>query len=105
MSGRIVQVDPAETGAGLPVPGVDVVVYDAAETALARTVTGPDGRWALPDVAPGPHLVVAVVPHAFRPASGPDPWIQGATSWGAVLGWVVVADQPIELVDLRLRPR
>ena len=104
LSGRAVQSDPDAPGVDLPVSGVDVVAYDDEGRLAGTTATAADGRWALADLPSGHFLVVAIVPAAFRPADGADPWKGGAT-WGTILGSVDVADHELDLVDLRLVPR
>jgi HAE1 family hydrophobic/amphiphilic exporter-1 len=45
-------------GAGQPLPGVSVVVFDAAGNQVASSVSGPDGRYRVTVPEPGEHLVV-----------------------------------------------
>jgi hypothetical protein len=86
------------------VSGIDVVAYDDAGRLVGSTATDGNGTWSQADIPDGRYLVVAVVPAAYRPANGPDPWDGGAT-WGIILGQVDVTGQPIDLVDLRLVDR
>jgi hypothetical protein len=86
------------------VSGISVVAYDEQGELAGTAVTNSDGRWSLQRLPKGRYLVAAVVPAAYRPASGPDPFV-GGSSWGTILGSVEVADQPLDLVDLRLVDR
>lgn len=106
LSGRAVRVSPDDPDDQDPAPvsGVQVVAYDSDGGLAGTSATTSDGRWMLPKLPFDRYLVVAVVPATYRPATGPDPWVGGAT-WGTILGSVEVADAPLDLVDLRLVER
>jgi len=101
LTGRAIRPHPQIPDVDIPVDGVAVVAYDDGGRLAATGGTGADGRWQLHDLAPGHYLVVAVVPVAYRPASGEDPWVGGST-WATIVGSVDVTETPIDLVDLRL---
>lgn len=104
LTGRAIEAPTQVSDVQRPVDGVGVVAYDDQGRLAATGGTGADGRWQIGDLPPGHYLVIAVVPAAYRLATGDDPWTGGAT-WATILGSVDVADTPIDLVDLRLIPR
>lgn len=104
LSGRATKASTQSEGQQDPVSGISVVAYDEQGELAGTAVTNSDGRWSLQRLPKGRYLVAAVVPAAYRPASGPDPFV-GGSSWGTILGSVEVADQPLDLVDLRLVDR
>ncbi len=56
-------VDSGEEG----LAGVTIKVYSLDGKIIATTVTGSDGSWSLPDLAPGDYRVTVVVPQGFKP--------------------------------------
>lgn len=104
LSGRATKTDEQGESAQIPVAGIGVVAYDDQGRLAGSSATGKDGRWSLRSLPDGTYLVVAVVPAAYRPATGEDPW-QGGDTWGVILGSVEVHGQQVDLVDLRLLDR
>lgn len=104
LSGRAVKRSPFADGAVVPVPGVRVDVFDVAGDLVGTMVTGDDGRWTTKDLPAGWYVAGAVIPAAYGPDTGPDPW-QGGATWSTTLGAVDLAGRDLDLVDLRLRDR
>src|ERR1700745_2365710 len=50
------------TAAGEPVPGAKVTLFSAAAKEKMTAVTGSDGRFAIVDIRPGPHIVSVQLP-------------------------------------------